>query len=62
MFAGVNAIILNSEETIVTGLMSREGEEVSTLAVRVQLLLPVYMFLLCVVKKYVVSAYFVCVL
>ncbi|XP_065175263.1 cytoplasmic dynein 1 heavy chain 1-like [Sycon ciliatum] len=28
MFAGVNAIILNAEETIVTGLMSREGEEV----------------------------------
>lgn len=28
MFAGVNAIILSSDETIVTGLMSREGEEV----------------------------------
>ena len=30
MFAGVTAIILNEEENLVTGLSSKEGEEVDT--------------------------------
>lgn len=30
MFAGVASIVLNSDETMVTGLSSKEGEEAST--------------------------------
>jgi dynein heavy chain 1 len=31
MFAGVAAILLNEDNTIITGIASREGEEVSTI-------------------------------
>jgi hypothetical protein len=31
MFAGVSTIILNDDESQVTGLMSKEGEEVGTI-------------------------------
>jgi dynein heavy chain 1 len=32
MFAGVAAIILNEDNTVITGIASREGEEVRTFA------------------------------
>lgn len=30
MFAGVSAILLNEDNTVITGIASREGEEVNT--------------------------------
>ena len=33
MFAGVAAILLNEDNTIITGIASREGEEVDTICI-----------------------------